>query len=1052
MADSNFIDKFFDKSVSKHILITSDDGTVNLNNSDLHIGTFELSESICSGNELQFGLIEAGSIKFKTSNLIIALKNKWLNISFYFDDDKESIYKCGRYKVYSDLPTADRRYREILAYDMLYDIIKLDILLWYNNLFVESTEITLKEFRDSFFEYVGLEQEEITLANDDMTVTKTVELEELSGKTVLSLICEINGCLGYINRQGKFQYIYLQKEIQGLYPSQMLFPADNLYPKNTDYPTGNKLVYKKCTYETYTVKGIKQVQIRQQENEIGAISPLDTQSEALNTYIVEDNFLVYGKTSSELQQIADNLLEAVKGIVYRPFNADCVGNPCIELGDPVRIASRYDIIESYVLKRTIKGIQAMSDSYEAKGEEYRSNKINSVSKQIVELKGKTNTLTRTVEETNNTIANVEKGLKTEISVTADSIKQTVANNSTVWYEGDLKIDYRGFGLPETIYEPNGDNLGKIYLDKNTGYLYECILSENDYIWEKSGQLEKADSTYKTMVEQTDKEIRETLEKEYQPKSNMVNYPTTEQMSTEIVKSANGIEETISKSQKTWDISNYDENILIYGYGEPTSERYPTDEYSEKKYLDQTTGKLYKVQYGIWTFETQLILISDELETQIKETAEGINMEVSKSRTVYDTDGKVFDLYKWGHPDNNYNAVDYPLKTYLDQSTGQYYKSTLLSANVYIWVYEGTLDTIYEDFSTGYYQTEKSIALKVDVGNVSNEISVEEVGVNISSNRLSVDSDNFKLYGTGEIEATGTVKSGSDDAYIKLSKEEAVFYRDNSVTGKIYGYPLSTGYSGLLLSTPKDFISMGITDGTATTFKYILNNGFGSYQERHIFNDDARFGSVVSPEFVLDNTVDNEIKIDTTTVAGTDYIRTNKSLYVIGDIQAGGTKYRVVDTKNYQKVGMNAFETAEAYFSDIGSGIISDNVCYVWLDPKFIETIDETQEYQVFLTRTSKETTDYVEKHKGYFIVHGENGATFDWMITAKQKGYQLDRMETVYVEEDNSIPYDMSIFMSDNAPANISLNYAIELEYDYEKQAIADVENTMFQENLELEV
>ena len=137
-------------------------------------------------------------------------------------------------------------------------------------------------------------------------------------------------------------------------------------------------------------------------------------------------------------------------------------------------------------------------------------------------------------------------------------------------------------------------------------------------------------------------------------------------------------------------------------------------------------------------------------------------------------------------------------------------------------------------------------------------------------------------------------------------------------------------------------------------------------------------------------------------------------YARGDMGCSGTKYRIVDTDHYGTVGMNAFETSSPYFSDIGSGNVGDDgIVTIFFDPEFYETIDGECEYQVFITRTSEQKTDWVEKKNGYFIVHGNPGAEFDWMVCAKQKGYGSSRMERIYIE-DGEIEFDESIFDGDS--------------------------------------
>lgn len=90
--------------------------------------------------------------------------------------------------------------------------------------------------------------------------------------------------------------------------------------------------YKKCQYEDYVVRQINKLRIRREENDIGATYPDTAPSDKDNVYVIEDNFLVYGKSAAHLQTIAQNLYSKITGIVYRPFNADCVGNPCFEVG------------------------------------------------------------------------------------------------------------------------------------------------------------------------------------------------------------------------------------------------------------------------------------------------------------------------------------------------------------------------------------------------------------------------------------------------------------------------------------------------------------------------------------------------------------------------------------------------------------------------------------------------------------------------------------------------------------------------------------------------
>lgn len=442
MVNYQYSNLFLKDSVDKQLNIVSDDGKINITNTELHQEKFELTESLCSESELTFGACEAGMIKFTVSNVFLPMKGKWLTAKMTLDGHEDKPFQIGRYKVYSDTPTADRTCRDVVAYDALYDILSSDVTDWYNQILPQKdSKVTLKQFRDSFFNHFGVEQEEVSLVNDEMIIEKTVEVtasssgssdtaetstigETMSGKEVLSCILEINGCMGNIGRDGKFRYVYLTQEMQGLYPANDLYPADDLYPRNPKSTSISKSQYISAQYEDYIVRTIDKLQIREKENDIGVIV-----GDGGNTYVIEGNFLVYGKGTKELNKIGGKTLSKIKGIIYRPFSADCKGNPCFEVGDAVRLTTKYELIETYILKRTLKGIQALRDDLEADGEEYRTSKVNGIQRSILQLKGKSNTMERSIEETKSTIVDVEKGLQSQITQTATEIRSEVKNTA-----------------------------------------------------------------------------------------------------------------------------------------------------------------------------------------------------------------------------------------------------------------------------------------------------------------------------------------------------------------------------------------------------------------------------------------------------------------------------------------------------------------------------------------------------------------------------------------------------------------------------------------------
>lgn len=412
----------FDKSASKkEITIETEDKSVKITNSEIHFEQFELKEILCDDDYLTFGQCNASQLKFKISNVFTSMIGKQINVSAVINGHADTPFIFGKYRVVSDKPTDDKRYRNVTAYDALYDVGEANVASWYNSL---TFPLTLKAFRNSFFAYFGIEQVETTLVNDDMEVAETIKPSELSGQTVMEAICSINGCFGHINHDGKFEYVFLKEIISGLYPHKGLYPQKGLYPRKgseKEKVTGGK--YKSVKYENFVCQKVTKVQIRQSENDIGAVYPDTEITENDNSYILQDNFLVYGMSADALETIARNLYEVIKVVKYRPYNCEKIGNPCLSLGEAVNVYTAKEIIESYVLSRTYKGIQQPTDTISASGKSPKySEQVNGINKSIIQLRGKTNELERNVEETRSEIKDVENGLDTKITQNAGKIE------------------------------------------------------------------------------------------------------------------------------------------------------------------------------------------------------------------------------------------------------------------------------------------------------------------------------------------------------------------------------------------------------------------------------------------------------------------------------------------------------------------------------------------------------------------------------------------------------------------------------------------------------
>jgi hypothetical protein len=777
MVDYKYSELYKQESIDKQLNIAFNGG--NITNEDIHSEQFELTESLCSGAQLRFGSCEASMIKFRISNIFTPLKDKWLTVTEILNHNTDTPFQFGKYKVYYDTPTADRRYRDVVAYDQMYDIINADLTDWYNSLFqTDDTEVTLKEFRDSLMNYLGVEQEDVTLVNDDMVIKKTIQPTQLAGRDVVSAICEINGCFGHIGRDGKFHYVFLPKYTQGLYPSNDLYPKDDLYPRESSANKIDNSLYISCKYEDYLSQRITKLQIRQETNDIGKTYPDSNITDSDNVYAVQGNFLVYGKEQDELYEIAKNLFLVIADTEYRPYNAEIVGNPCLEVGDAIRINTKYQIVESYILKRTLKGVQGLRDSFSADGDEYLSENASGIESQIEQLRGKSNVLERDIEHTMSKIEDVESGLTSKIEQTADSITQTVSSSQSKWDTSgyDSTKIYVGYEDVQDKTVEEGQSVYNYYLNSNTGYLYEQVIGgvvpgHDPYkIWSKKDELRKVEDNIYSQIEQTSSSITSIVsssqskwdtsgysdykiyignsdveEKEISSEQSAYDYylntntgylyikasagadtvwtkyaelqKVEEVLQSSIEQTAENIIQTVSATQSKWDDSVYVNAGYTpeYGCGEPTS----TPASSNQYYLDVTSGWMYKGSRASagyeWVKHEQLKKVKDVLSSEIEQTAESITSTVAKTTKIWSIpESELTNIKYFGYSEP---TIENPTinSAYLDQENGWLYVYHQTGQTTYGWVHEKSYDSIEETLSSRIEQTISSISLEINNG-------------------------------------------------------------------------------------------------------------------------------------------------------------------------------------------------------------------------------------------------------------------------------------------------------------------------------------------------
>lgn len=126
----------------------------------------------------------------------------------------------------------------------------------------------------------------------------------------------------------------------------------------------------------------------------------------------------------------------------------------------------------------------------------------------------------------------------------------------------------------------------------------------------------------------------------------------------------------------------------------------------------------------------------------------------------------------------------------------------------------------------------------------------------------------------------------------------------------------------------------------------------------------------------------------------NYQASLKATYVNGNLTVTGTKNRAVDTDNYSERLLYCYETPTPLFGDVGEAVIdTDGLAYVDIDDIFSETIAEKVEYQVFLQKEGEGDCWIAEKTPRYFVIKGTPNLKVAWELKAKQRDYELTRLE-----------------------------------------------------------
>ncbi len=780
-----------------------DNAFPTIKGSDVLSEQMTLHESICEEEQLKFGGCNASSFELTVFNLNSGIKG--YEIEPVLITNKTEI-PLGVFYVETIEKYAGKDYKKLTAYDKIryFDV---DVKDWYDNL---AFPISVKNFRDSLCKYVGVEQNEVTLITDNITLTKELDSSNgINGLSLMKQICEISGVFGRMDRYGKLDYLSLE--------SSMLLPADNLYPDNKLFPgsgsagsenalnISTSIMYEHPIIEDFFTANIDGVILVDSE---GAEYITENKE---NPYYIRDNFVITGQTHETLTSLAQLLASKINSISYRPINSSKMkGQPYVECGDFISgEVNRYGF-ESYVFQRDLTGIKALRDSYICKGKEILENDMNGVTATLQKLNnsiGKTKVL---IEKT-------EKGLRGEISQSLEESKQYTNNSASDTLDSANKYAQNAANGALNAATNNTNERLKSYYTKTEadakfeatakGFSAEITNTQKtlkEYADDaassaQSGAISSANASTDKKLENystTEQSRGYADEAASKAKQEAVN-DTNEKLKNYYTKEENNNQFDATAKGFTAQISSTKEELKKYTDSSASSTLGSANEYAQNAANGALNAATNNTNERLKSYYTK-----EESDLQIKASSDSLSSTISKTQSKWDlvsSDGKKNYRekkvnYGFGKSTNGSELfADTDGKYYyLDVSSGIMYQIIKLGdsdGNTQYGIEEQTqLRTIESHTSSEISQISNEIVLKVDENGKIVKVSLRgsetgtEFKVNADNIELSA-SDVINLLSGGTINLTASkINIGSEKTTI--TKEGKLTCEEAEVKGKI----------------------------------------------------------------------------------------------------------------------------------------------------------------------------------------------------------------------------------------------------------------------------
>lgn len=396
----------FKNKIKKENILTIDG--IDYDDSDI-MGGVNYSQTVNSGIDIILGSCTVSTIEFQLNNLNNLINNlagkeiTWKKRVDGYPEIQMGIFIAEKPTKINDTRIKVKAYDRMIKFDTIVDS-------WLNTL---TYPITLKNLLIGLCNYVGVPLATTTFLNDTYVVQKSFAGVNVTGRQYLKWIAEIAAKYAIINELGQLKLGWYNSIVYSV--------------NNSDYYS--------IKVEDYKVKKIEKLQVKIEENDIGVIVGGGT-----NAYIIQNNPLLYAATDAEIRPTVELIFNAIKDFEYVPYEIKLNSNPLIKAGNMINVTTRKgQTFKAVIMSRKMTN---GNDVYNATGNIDRSvNK--SVNQSIIQLRGKTNVLERTIEQTVSKLYDADTGDLTVLTQTVNSFNSRIQS-----IEANMSFTYKGDSAPE----------------------------------------------------------------------------------------------------------------------------------------------------------------------------------------------------------------------------------------------------------------------------------------------------------------------------------------------------------------------------------------------------------------------------------------------------------------------------------------------------------------------------------------------------------------------------------------------------------------------------